>query len=351
MVEHNFWQGKRVLITGHTGFKGSWLSLWLLKKGAILKGYALQPDTQPNLFADLRLEADMESDIADIRDFNHLQNSIISFRPDFVFHLAAQPLVRLSYNEPVLTWDTNVMGTMYLLEAAKKMTHKCAVIIVTTDKVYENFEKHYAYQEEDHLGGYDPYSSSKAATEILVSSWRRSFFDKISHLSIASARAGNVIGGGDWSVDRIIPDIIRTIQNKQSIQVRNPNAVRPWQHVLEPLSGYMTLAEKIYQDNDRQYQTAFNFGPDQDSFRSVEELLHVSLKLWPGEWINTHANDQPHEAGLLMLSIKKAEQLLGWKPKWNFEQSVSRAIIWYKHHASGRIALELCLKDIKDFES
>ena len=351
MVNNNFWRGKKVLITGHTGFKGSWLSLWLLQKGAILKGYALEPNTQPSLYNELKLDNHLESIIADIRDKQYLEKEILIFQPDIILHLAAQPLVRYSYQEPVLTWDTNVMGTMYLLEAARKLNNKCAIIIVTTDKVYENFEKRYAYEENDLLGGYDPYSSSKAATEILVSSWRRSFINNMPHLTLASARAGNVIGGGDWSVDRIIPDIVRTIQLNQDIEIRNPNAVRPWQHVLEPLSGYLLLAENIYESDNTHYQDAFNFGPYDDAFKSVEDLLKLALKIWPGNWVNVQQSSQPHEAGLLMLSIKKAESLLDWKPKWNFNDSVTRTINWYKNHSSGADAIELTLEDIKEFES
>ena len=350
MVKHSFWEGKRVLITGHTGFKGSWLSLWLHHQGAAVFGYALEPETNPALFNQLGLGKKVQHHVADIRDVKSIALYVRNVTPDVVFHMAAQPLVRRSYQEPSYTWETNVIGTINLLEATKQVKERCAVVIVTTDKVYENKETDHAYVEEDRLGGFDPYSSSKAAAELVVNSWRNSFF-KRSNIRIATARAGNVIGGGDWSVDRIIPDAVRALSRNQIITVRNPKAVRPWQHVLEPLSGYMRLAEFLYNSDDTQFQSAFNFGPMADANRTVEELIKEVVNIWPGQWKANAEVNAPHEAGLLTLNIHKATSLLGWRPSWNFEESMKRTINWYQDQLSGKDPIDLTIQQINEYTS
>jgi CDP-glucose 4,6-dehydratase len=345
----NFWKGKKVFITGHTGFKGSWMTYWLNKLGANVAGFSLAPDQTPNLFTQLDLADSCLHHIEDIRDIEAIKKRVIEFEPDVVFHLAAQPIVIKSYEDPVMTWETNVMGTINLLEACKKLENHCSVVVITTDKVYENKEWHYAYRENDMLGGYDPYSSSKAAVECLVSSWRRSFFQQPSNIKLATARAGNVIGGGDWTDNRIIPDIFRHKQKGETIPVRNPNAVRPWQHVLESLHGYLTLAELLYTKEDKQYQSAFNFGPDKNAIQSVEQLLNTAKKVTDFSWENTQKKDQLHEATLLTLSTEKASKLLKWNPKWNFETSISRTISWYERYYAGENAKDLVEEDINAY--
>lgn len=346
---NNFWKGKRVFITGHTGFKGSWMTFWLNKMGANIAGFALAPDKSPNLFDLLNLKDCCESHIEDIRNSNAIKKRILDFKPDIIFHLAAQPIVIRSYEEPIYTWETNVMGTIHLLEACKELKNQCSVIIVTTDKVYENKEWHYGYRENDRLGGYDPYSSSKAAAELVVSSWRRSFFKQPSNIRLASARAGNVIGGGDWTDNRIIPDIFRYKEKNLSIPVRNPNAVRPWQHILESLHGYLTLAKLLHSHNDEQYQSSFNFGPDKNAIQSVEQLLNAAAKITDISWENTQKKGQLHEATLLTLSTEKASKLLNWNPKWDFETSIQRTISWYDRFYAGVNAKDLVAEDINAY--
>ncbi len=330
MVDKEFWKGKKVLVTGHTGFKGSWLSLWLNEMGSEVYGYALESETNPSLFSQLRLESLMNHYLGDIRDADLLRDYILKVQPDVIIHMAAQALVRRSYKEPVYTWQTNVIGTINLLEASRSLSNHCAIVVVTTDKVYENKELDYAYREEDQLGGFDPYSSSKAAAELVVSSWRNSFFKLKKNVRIASGRAGNVIGGGDWSEDRIVPDMIRSLNEGQIIKVRNPRSVRPWQHVLEPLSGYLILAEKLYTQDSLEFQSAFNFGPLVSNSRTVEDLVNQSLVFWPGQWKNTSDKNEPHEAGLLNVNIEKAASILQWKPKWSFKESIEYTVNWYK---------------------
>ncbi|MEI6380807.1 MAG: CDP-glucose 4,6-dehydratase [Cyanobacteriota bacterium ELA615] len=332
---NSFWQGKKVLVTGHTGFKGSWLSLWLLNLGAQVKGLSLEPNTNPSLFEQLNLAQELDHVIGDIRDLELIQATVTSWQPDLIFHLAAQPLVRLSYTESVETWNTNVMGTIHILESLKTLSNPCALVSITTDKCYENREWVYGYRENDPLGGHDPYSSSKAGAELAISSWRSSFFNKSDNpIAIASARAGNVIGGGDWAQDRILPDAMRSLTKAESIPVRNPRSTRPWQHVLEPLSGYLTLAERIYQtlgsNEPQQLQSAFNFGPALDSNRTVKELVEAILEHWSGSWIDCSDPNAPHEAKLLNLITDKAFHLLNWQPVWNFSQTVEKTVNWYK---------------------
>jgi len=316
MVESpDFWREKRVLLTGHTGFKGSWLTLWLTSLGARVFGYALKPDTVPSLFQQLKLEGEIDHRIADIRDLDAVRERVRNVKPHVVFHMAAQPLVRRSYAEPIETWQTNVMGTVHLLDSLRAADWPCAVVIVTTDKVYENREWVHSYRETDRLGGHDPYSSSKASCELAVDSWRKSFFGDGSPVRIATARAGNVIGGGDWAEDRIFPDLARAIAACRPLVVRNPESVRPWQHVLDPLSGYLRLAERLFTCEEPQYQSAFNFGPDSTAARSVGELVEVAFANWPGETGGPPSSNQPHEARMLALECLKARQILGWVPR------------------------------------
>jgi CDP-glucose 4,6-dehydratase len=346
-----FWAGKRVLLTGHTGFKGSWLALWLSSLGARVSGYALEPDTTPSLFKQLNLLDEIDHCIADIRDLALLRRRVTHVRPDVVFHMAAQPLVRRSYAEPVLTWQTNVMGTAHLLDALRDADHPCAVVIVTTDKVYENREWLHAYRETDRLGGHDPYSSSKAACELAVDSWRNSFFRSGSPVRIATARAGNVIGGGDWAEDRIVPDLARAITAGRPLVVRNADSVRPWQHVLDPLSGYMRLAERLFTSADPQYQSAFNFGPDTSGARTVRDLVDLAFTAWPGALEAPPAGPARHEAQLLTLSNTKAGTVLGWTPTWGFDEAVGATVGWYRAHHQGTAARELAVSDIRRFGS
>ena len=306
-------QGKTVWLSGATGFKGSWLAEWLLSLGARVHGFSLVPDTTPALFDQLNLAARIENEIADIRDLAAVQKSIHAVQPDFVFHLAAQPLVRFSYEQPILTYATNVMGTAHMLEALRGLQKPCTAVFITTDKCYENREWLHGYREEDPLGGHDPYSSSKAAAEIAISAWRRSFF-KNHPVKIASARAGNVIGGGDWAKDRIVPDCCRALQRGEAIPVRNKTATRPWQHVLEPLSGYLWLAARLHQPStfNHQLASAFNFGPGNEANRTVAELVTELLQHWPGRWEDKSDPHAVHEASLLHLATDKANALLDW---------------------------------------
>lgn len=328
--------GKTVWLSGHTGFKGAWLARWLLDMGAHVHGFALEPATTPALFDQLGLASKIEHEFGDVRDAESVRKSILRAQPDFVFHLAAQALVRYSYDHPLETYATNVMGTAHVLEALRALTKPCSAVMVTSDKCYENREHNYAYVEEDHLGGYDPYSSSKGAAEIVISAYRRSYFSK-SPVRIASARAGNVIGGGDWSLDRIVPDCIRALQRGAPIPVRNPSATRPWQHVLEPLSGYLWLAASLAaQDGEAsgELASAFNFGPESESNRNVGDLVREVLKSWPGQWEDQSNPNALHEAKLLMLATGKAQKLLRWQPTWSFETAIARTVQWYRdvHH-------------------
>lgn len=349
-MSENFWKRKKVFLTGHTGFKGAWLSFWLLQKGASLKGYALVPDSDPALFNFLGLNHKMESVLADIRDGDRLKSEMQTFSPDVVLHLAAQPLVRASYANPVETYTTNVMGTINFLEALRACPTVRSCVVITTDKVYENFEVTRAYKEEDPLGGYDPYSSSKACTEIVTSSWKRSFFGKGQTL-IATARAGNVIGGGDWAADRLIPDFVRAMNASQTVQIRNPHSIRPWQHVLEPLSGYLRLAELLFQGKTEAAQ-AFNFGPLEEDCRTVGEIVALAEKAWAPKFnANVDRTPQPHEAGYLKLNATKAGAVLQWHPKWNLETTVQRTLDWYAKLDQGESAEALCLADLHAFEA
>lgn len=329
-------RGKRVLLTGHTGFKGAWLTEWLLSLGAEVHGLALPPTTEPALFLQAGLATRIHHRIGDIREFPVVRSAVRSARPDFVFHLAAQPLVRLSYEEPVATFSTNVLGTVHVLESVRQENRACVVVVVTTDKCYENKEWLHAYREDDPLGGHDPYSASKGATELVVAAYRRSYFGPGSGIRLASARAGNVIGGGDWAADRIMPDCIRALQRAQSIPVRNRVATRPWQHVLEPLSGYLWLAACLARPElvspGLQVEGAFNFGPNLSSNRTVENLVTEVLRAWPGQWEDKSDPHAVHEAKLLNLATDKAHHLLNWSPVWDFERTVAETVDWYRAH-------------------
>ncbi|HTL67920.1 MAG TPA: CDP-glucose 4,6-dehydratase [Lacunisphaera sp.] len=332
------YRGKRVLVTGHTGFKGSWLCEWLLALGADVTGLALSPPTQPALFDQLGLSARLRDRRGDIRDPGVVRAAVEAAQPEFVFHLAAQPLVRLSYEQPVETYATNVMGTIHLLEALRDWQKPCAAVLVTTDKCYENHERPHGYAEDDPLGGYDPYSSSKAACEIAIASWRRSFFAR-HPVAIASARAGNVIGGGDWAADRIVPDCVRALARGEPIAVRNPGATRPWQHVLEPLGGYLWLAACLAEPQRAVKRdglaSAFNFGPGPDANQGVATLVAEVLKHWPGSWVDKSDPRAVHEATLLQLNAAKAGAHLGWSPVWSFADAVRETIGWYRANPAG----------------
>jgi CDP-glucose 4,6-dehydratase len=356
VVETSFWKDKKVLVTGHTGFKGAWLSLWLVHLGTKVRGISLPPNTSPSLFNQLGLVDHLDHQIGDVRDSVLMNRLIKDWQPDVVFHLAAQPLVRRSYVEPVETWDVNVLGTIHVLEALKGLSHPCAAVFITTDKCYENREWFYGYRENDALGGHDPYSSSKAAAELAIASWRSSFFSQ-SHVpvGIASVRAGNVIGGGDWAEDRIVPDAMRSLSRGEAIPVRNPSATRPWQHVLEPLGGYLMLAQRLYEDKQK-FCTSFNFGPGLGSNRAVRELVECFLQHWPGSWLDCSNPNAVHEAQLLHLVTDKAFHQLGWQPVWNFERTIKETVLWYKE--ANQISVNsitqlqaLTLRQIKGYES
>ncbi len=339
--------GRSVLVTGHTGFKGSWLCEWLLLLGARVTGYSLPPPTDPALFDQLALAPRLTHVPGDVRDLAALTACVRAAQPDFIFHLAAQPIVRLSYREPVETYATNVLGTVHLLEAVRSAAQPCVVVCVTTDKCYENREWLHAYREEDALGGYDPYSSSKAAAELVTGAYRRSFFQKdaLTGVALASGRAGNVIGGGDWAADRIVPDCMRALDRGEAIAVRNPHATRPWQHVLEPLGGYLTLASTLAEarattDAARvaACAAAFNFGPQLDSNRNVGTLVTELLKHRPGSWLDQSDPTAPHEAGRLNLAIDKAFHLLDWQPVWGFPRTIAETVRWYVEAARVDVA-------------
>ena len=336
------YSGLHVLVTGHSGFKGSWLTLWLEMLGARVTGISLPPETNSNHWDILRL--DINSNFIDIRDQEALEGAILKARPDMVFHMAAQPLVRRSYSSPVETWATNVMGTAHVLEACRKLSGLKAVVVVTTDKCYENKEWVWGYREIDPLGGHDPYSASKAGTELVAASFRRSFFHTAGSPLLATARAGNVIGGGDWSEDRLIPDVVRSIGAGQSVEIRSPNATRPWQHVLECLSGYLLLGERLL-EGEQSCLGAWNFGPDRDGNRTVKNVLEQMQDIWPAVVWHQTDQEQPHEARLLQLDTNKAQSELSWRPVWNFQEGVAATAEWYRawlerNEALSRIQLE-----------
>jgi CDP-glucose 4,6-dehydratase len=335
----NTYRGKRVFLTGHTGFKGSWLAEWLISLGAEVTGFALPPPTTPSLFDQLGLANRLRHIVGDVRDLSAVQSALDECCPDFVFHLAAQPLVRLSYDRPVETYATNIMGTVNVLEAVRMSGRPCTVVAITTDKCYDNKEWVHSYREEDPMGGYDPYSSSKGAAELVIASYRRSYFSAPdSPVKLASARAGNVIGGGDWALDRIVPDCIRALSRGETIPVRNKIATRPWQHVLEPLSGYLWLGACLHSSQltafSSQLTSAFNFGPALASNRTVADLVQEILKHWPGTWEDKSDPQAVHEAKLLNLATDKAHHFLGWAPAWPFAETLRQTVAWYHQAAS-----------------
>lgn len=346
---HDAYKGRRVWLSGHTGFKGAWLAEWLLSLGAEVRGYALAPDETQPLFGALGLAARVDSQFADIRDVAAVRRSIHEFRPDFVFHLAAQPLVRLSYEIPAETLATNVMGTVQVLEALRTLPKPCAAVMVTSDKCYENLETGRPHEETDPMGGRDPYSASKGMAELAIASYQRSFFGPKSPVRVASARAGNVIGGGDFAADRIVPDIVRARRSRQPLAVRNPSATRPWQHVLEPLSGYLwlgaCLAHPALAARPEELATGFNFGPRPEAVRSVGDLVGGFSKAWPDLRVEA-GPPGPHEAAKLSLSIEKAARVLRWSPVWNFAQTVERTAEWYSEEFFALDAPRQCHENI-----
>ena len=350
MTFSDFYKNKRVLVTGATGFKGSWLVLWLKKLGADVRGYALKPNTVPSMFDALRISEKVPTVFGNILDRDLLEKTFNEFKPEIVFHLAAQPLVRLSYAEPVLTYETNVIGSLNVLEAARRCGSVKAFVNVTTDKCYENKEVAKGYTEDCPMGGYDPYSSSKGCVEILSASYRRSFLQGEDGYAMATARAGNVIGGGDWALDRLIPDCIRAINKGEKIEIRNPVAVRPWQHVLEPLSGYMTLAQKLYEDGAR-YAQGYNFGPNEDSVLTVADVAKLVVAAYKKGEVVVHKRDDLHEAGLLMLNIEKAARELDWHPTWTAEKAIKETVDWYRRFYAGEEMTDFTSQQIELFES
>lgn len=347
---NNIYRGKRVFLTGHTGFKGSWLALWLTQLGAKVCGYSLEPNTKPSMFKELLIENRIEkSIIGNILDIGKLEQSMKEFQPDIVFHLAAQPLVRLSYSEPILTYQTNVIGSLNVLEAARHTPSVKAFVNITTDKCYENKEVNRGYKEDEPMGGYDMYSSSKGCVEIMSSSFRRSFLQDEGTYAMATARAGNVIGGGDWAEDRLIPDCVRYINTDEKIEIRNPIAVRPWQHVLEPLSGYLLLGQKLLEEG-KKYAEGFNFGPNEDSVLKVADVAKKVCEYYGKGEVVVQKRDNLHEANLLMLNIEKAEQVLGWTPTFTADEAIKHTVEWYKHFYNQDIDMyDFTMKQIEEY--
>ncbi|MGF1509245.1 MAG: CDP-glucose 4,6-dehydratase [Myxococcota bacterium] len=342
--------GKRVLLTGHTGFKGSWLAVWLRSLGAEVYGLALEPDTDPALFDLLKLRDDVDHAVVDVRDLALVKERVSAVEPEVVFHLAAQPLVRRSYSDPKETWDVNVTGTVNVLEAIRSTDSVRAAVIVTSDKCYENREWVWGYRETDPMGGHDPYSASKGATELVVSSYQRSFFPAGHACRLASARAGNVIGGGDWSKDRIVPDFMTTIASGRTLVLRNPKATRPWQHVLEPLSGYLHLAERLLRENGDRYLGGWNFGPADTSVTTVRYLVEQMVAAWGSGTVEERPDpNAPHEAGLLKLDISKASASLEWRSAWSVRETVRKTVDWYRAHLEGADLLEVTRSQITDY--
>lgn len=344
----SFWRNKKVFITGHTGFKGGWLTLWLNSMGAEVHGYALQPPTSPSLFDIANVKSCLETHtIADIRDLSSLKQAISDVKPEIVFHLAAQPLVRQSYDNPLETYTTNVIGTVNLFESIRQTPSVRAIVNVTTDKCYENREWIWPYREDEAMGGYDPYSSSKGCVELVTSAYRRSFFAE-SGVALASARAGNVIGGGDWAQDRLIPDFLRSLDNRKSLTIRSPHAIRPWQHVLEPLSGYIQLAERLFLEGEA-YATAWNFGPREEDAKPVNWIVEKLVSSTPGASWQIDQNPQPHEANYLKLDSSKARAILNWQSRWDLETALSKIIDWHKHWRNGEDMRAVCLAQINEY--
>lgn len=353
MINRQFWKGKKVFVTGHTGFKGSWLCLWLNELGAEVIGYALTPPTKPSLFEICKIKEMITSFMGDIRDFDELNSAMQTAQPDIVIHMAAQSLVRYSYINPVETYAINVMGTVHLLEAVRNCKSIKAVINVTTDKCYENKEWVWGYRENEPMGGYDPYSNSKGCSELVTAAYRNSFFNSVTYVqhrvALASARAGNVIGGGDWASDRLIPDFIRALESNTKIRIRCPKAIRPWQHVLEPLSGYLMLAEKLYTQGIA-YGQAWNFGPEDSDAKSVEWIVKTLCSLWKNQagYLIDKGN-HPHEANYLKLDCSKAKKELGWRPQWQLQYTLGKIVEWMKCYQDKQDMRSVCLQQIREY--
>ena len=354
MIDRKFWGGKRVFVTGHTGFKGSWLSLWLQELGAEILGYSLQPPSNPSLFELANVAKGMTSVLGDVRDLEHLKKVVIDFQPEIVIHMAAQPLVRRSYQAPVETYATNVMGTVNLLESVRHVDSVKAVVDITSDKCYENREWHWGYRERDALGGYDPYSSSKACAELVAASYRNSFFniDKYQEhgVALATTRAGNVIGGGDWAADRLVPDILKALLKQESVLIRNPDATRPWQHVLEPLNGYLLLAERLYQ-NGVEYADAWNFGPDSSNVETVGWIADRLYDLWGDglTWQRDQRTIHAHENTFLKLDCSKAQSQLSWRPQLDLDSTLRWIVSWTKAYQAGEEMRSVTQEQIQEF--
>ena len=352
-MNSGFWSGKKVFVTGHTGFKGSWLCLWLQQLGAEVTGYALPPPTTPSLFEVAHVAPGMNSMIGDIRDVQALTSAMRDAAPEIVIHMAAQALVRQSYNAPLETYSTNVMGTVHLLEAVRNVPSVRAVVTVTSDKCYENREWIWGYREHEAMGGYDPYSSSKGCAELVVAAYRNSFFNPAHYdrhgVALASARAGNVIGGGDWAEDRLIPDILRAVSAGQPVVIRNPTAIRPWQHVLEPLAGYLQLAQKLYEDGI-DYAEGWNFGPNDEDARPVQWIVEQITQQW-GEGASCQLDqaDQPHEAHYLKLDCSKAKMRLDWQPRWNLAYTLQMIVAWQHAYLAKKDMRAKTLEQMSDF--
>lgn len=349
-VNPDFWHGKRVLLTGHTGFKGSWLSLWLQSMGAVVRGISLKPPTNPALFEVARVAEGMDHQVADIRDYKKVKVLVASFKPEILVHMAAQPLVRLSYLEPIDTYATNVMGTVHMLEAARHAGSLRAIVNITTDKCYDNKEWAWGYREDEPMGGHDPYSSSKGCVELLSSAYRQSFL-KNAGIAMATARAGNVIGGGDWALDRLVPDILKALEQQQPVQIRNPHAVRPWQHVLEPLSGYLMLAESLFENGQKDAE-GWNFGPRDEDAKPVQWIVEHLCQTWGGSanW-TVQPGDHPHEAHFLKLDISKARQRLHWAPRWSLQTALGQITQWHQAWLAGQDMRDICLQQIKNYQT
>lgn len=354
-MNSTFWQGKRVLLTGHTGFKGSWLSLWLQSLGAQVVGYALAPPTNPSLFEVANVSQGMISVIGDIRDLAHLRSVFAENLPEIVIHMAAQPLVRYSYLEPVETYSTNVMGTVNLLEAVRSTNSVKAVVNVTSDKCYENREWAWGYRENEAMGGYDPYSNSKGCAELVTAAYRNSYFHPEQYqkhgVAIASGRAGNVIGGGDWAGDRLIPDMMRAIVQGQPVSIRNPHSIRPWQHVLEPLSGYLLLAQRLYEEGPS-FAEGWNFGPNDNDAKPVQWILDKLTNTWgEGASWKLDGGDHPHEAHYLKLDCSKAKARLHWQPRWTLATAIDHICTWHKAHLAGADMQAMCQHQIQQYQA
>lgn len=355
VMDRDFWKNKKVLITGHTGFKGSWLSLWLQSAGADLAGYSLSPPTKPSLFETAGVSKGMLSVTGDVCDLEHLKSVVREYKPEIIIHMAAKSLVRYSYNNPVETYSTNVMGTVNVLEAVRQVNCARAVLIVTSDKCYKNNEWQWGYRENEPMGGFDPYSSSKGCAELIVDAFRNSYFSvkdyDLHGVAVSSVRAGNVIGGGDWSEDRLIPDIVKAIIEKRTVMIRNPDAIRPWQHVLDPLNGYLRLCEQMW-NKGKEFAGAWNFGPNDEDAKSVSWIVEALIDNW-GEGASWQFDREthPHEASYLRLDCSKARNILRWQPKMNISMSLNHITHWYKNFLDDKDMRHITLVEIDHFEN